>query len=106
MNDGLIRSDMKILPQAWRDLLEIGFACSRQGTKLEAGTVTCSIVRKLKALQDFSMQGKKTPLRRLNEQKYLMLLIDKYACVYRKIENTIYIYHITELQRDYPKLIK
>ena len=52
------------------------------------------------------MQGKKTPLRRLNEQKYLMLLIDKYACVYRKIENTVYIYHITELQRDYPKLIK
>lgn len=35
-----------------------------------------------------------------------MLMIDKYACIYRKVENTVYIYHVTELQRDYPKLMK
>ena len=97
---------LKILPQAWHDLLEIGFVYSRQGKRLEASAVTCSIVSKLKELQDFAMLGNKTPLSSLNEKKYLMLMIDKYACIYRKVENTVYIYHITELQRDYPKLMK
>lgn len=100
------RSDMKILPQAWRDLLEIGRGYSSQGMKLEARLVTCSIVSKLKELQDFAMLGQKTPLRSLNELQYFMLMIDKYACVYRKVENTIYIYHIADWQRDYPKLMK
>ena len=52
------------------------------------------------------MLGTKTPLRSQNENKYQKLMIDKYACIYRKVENTVYIYHITELQRDYPKLMK
>ena len=106
MTDYAVRADLKILPQAWHDLLEIGFVYSGQGMRLEASAVTCSIVGKLKELQDFSMLGHKTPLRSLNEQQYLMLMIDKYACIYRKVENTVYIYHITELQRDYPKLIE
>ena len=102
MTDYAIRTGLKILPQAWHDLLEIGFVYSRQGKRLEASAVTCSIVSKLKELQDFAMLGNKTPLSSLNEKKYLMLMIDKYACIYRKVENTVYIYHITELQRDYP----
>ena len=106
LTDYAIRTGLKILPQAWHDLLEIGFVYSRQGKRLEASAVTCSIVSKLKELQDFAMLGNKTPLSSLNEKKYLMLMIDKYACIYRKVENTVYIYHITELQRDYPKLMK
>ena len=106
MTDYAIRTGLKILPQAWQDLLEIGFVYSRQGKRLEASAVTCSIVSKLKELQDFAMLGNKTPLSSLNEKKYLMLMIDKYACIYRKVENTVYIYHVTELQRDYPKLMK
>ena len=98
MTDYAIRTGLKILPQAWHDLLEIGFVYSRQGKRLEASAVTCSIVGKLKELQDFAMLGNKTPLRSLNEKKY--------DCIYRKVENTVYIYHITELQRDYPKLMK
>ena len=94
MTDYAIRTGLKILPQAWHDLLEIGFVYSRQGKRLEASAVTCSIVSKLKELQDFAMLGNKTPLSSLN------------ACIYRKVENTVYIYHITELQRDYPKLMK
>lgn len=50
--------------------------------------------------------GKQNTLEQFEEKKYLMLMIDKYACIYRKVENTVYIYHITELQRDYPKLMK
>jgi len=75
LTDYAIRTGLKILPQAWHDLLEIGFVYSRQGKRLEASAVTCSIVSKLKELQDFAMLGNKTPLSSLNEKKYLMLMI-------------------------------
>jgi len=85
---------------------QIFFLIQTQGKRLEASAVTCSIVSKLKELQDFAMLGNKTPLSSLNEKKYLMLMIDKYACIYRKVENTVYIYHITMsqhlLQVSYP----
>lgn len=97
---------MKILPRAWHDLLEIGYSCSQSGSRQEACKITCGIVQRLKELQSFSQLGTVTPLRKLNEQKYLMLKAGKYDCIYRRIENTIYVYHITELQQDYPKLLK
>jgi len=36
LTDYAIRTGLKILPQAWHDLLEIGFVYSRQGKRLEA----------------------------------------------------------------------
>ncbi|WP_177565390.1 hypothetical protein [Phascolarctobacterium sp.] len=100
------RPALKLLPRAWYDLLEIGYGYSRQGSRMAAYTITCEIIRRLKELQGFSMLGKATPLRRLNEQKYLLLEVGKYDCIYRRIENTIYVYHIVDLRQAYPKLMK
>lgn len=96
MTDYAIRTGLKILPQAWHDLLEIGFVYSRQGKRLEASAVTCSIVSKLKELQDFAMLGNKTPLSSLNEKKYLMLMIDKYAPVFTARLKILYIFIILQ----------
>lgn len=94
------------MPQAWHDLLDIGYTYERVGSKLEAYAVTCNIVRQLKELCEFALLGEKTPLRKLNEKKYMLLKVGQYDCIYRKIEDKIYVYHITELQQDYPKLLK
>lgn len=106
MNNPSEQLALKILPRAWSDLLEIGHDCLRSGSRLDASAITCDIVKKLKQLQSFSMLGKATPLDNLNELKYLMLQVGKYQCIYRRIDNAVYVYHITDLQQDYPKLVK
>lgn len=98
--------ELKLLPHAWHDLVEIGMEAERHGVAGAGYNVTIGILRRLKDLQSFNMLGGLTPLRILNEHHYRMLHVDEFDCIYRRIDDVVYVYHITELKRDYPKLVE
>lgn len=48
--------------------------------------------------------GSMTPDPWLNEQGYRMVICKKHVAIYRKIDKTVYVYHIADTQTEYTKL--
>ena len=94
----------KILPSAWEDLKMIQDYYSIQFDVRTAIKVSNSILNTIERLEDFPDSGSLTPDPWLNEQGYRMVISKKHVAIYRKIDDTIYIYHIADTQTEYTKL--
>lgn len=95
---------VKILPSAWEDLKTIQDYYSIQFDLRTATKVSNSILSTIERLEDFPDSGSLTPDSWLNEQGYRMVISKKHVAIYRKIDDTIYIYHIADTQTEYTKL--
>lgn len=95
---------VKILPSAWEDLKTIQDYYSIQFDLRTATKVSNSILSTIERLEDFPDSGSLTPDPWLNEQGYRMVISKKHVAIYRKIDDTIYIYHIADTQTEYTKL--
>lgn len=95
---------VKILPSAWEDLKTIQDYYSIQFDLRTATKVSNSILSTIERLEDFPDSGSLTPDSWLNEQGYGMVISKKHIVIYRKIDDTIYIYHIADTQTEYTKL--
>lgn len=69
-----------------------------------ATKVSNSILNTIERLEEFPDSGSLTPDTWLNEQGYRMIISKKHVAIYRRIEDTIYIYHIADTQTEYTKL--
>lgn len=95
---------IEILPTAWEDLKKIE---DYYAVKFDVGTaikVSDHILDSIERLEEFPESGSLTPDKWLNGQGYRMIICQKYVSIYRKIEDTIYIYHIADTQTEYTKL--
>ncbi|WP_281270250.1 type II toxin-antitoxin system RelE/ParE family toxin [Oceanobacillus arenosus] len=62
------------------------------------------ILNTIGRLEDFPDSGSMTPDTWLSELGYRMLISKKHVAIYRKVEDSIYIYHIADTQTEYTKL--
>lgn len=95
---------IEIPPSAWEDLKKIQDYYLIQFDLQTAMKVSNSVLNTIERLEDFPDSGSMTPDNWLNEQDYRMVISKKHVAIYRKIEDTIYIYHIVDTQTEYTKL--
>lgn len=95
---------VEILPTAWEDLKRIEDWYSIQFDVETALKVSDHILDAIERLESFPGSGSLTPDEWLNQQGYRMVICGKHAVIYRKIEKTVYVYHIADTQTEYTKL--
>ena len=95
---------VEILSTAWEDLKRIeDYYLLRFGVQ-SAMKVTERILTALERLERFPDSGSLTPDKWLNEQGYRMVISERYVSIYRRVEGTVYVYHIADTQTEYTKL--
>ncbi len=96
--------NVEILPSAWEDLKSIEDYYAIQFDVDIAIKVSDSILDAIERLESFPDSGSMTPDPWLNEQGYRMIICKKHVAIYRKISETIFIYHIADTQTQYNRL--
>lgn len=96
--------NVEILPSAWEDLKSIEDYYAIQFDVDTAIKVSDSILDAIERLESFQDSGSMTPDPWLNEQGYRMIICKKHVAIYRKISETIFIYHIADTQTQYNRL--
>lgn len=96
--------NVEILPSAWEDLKSIEDYHAIQFDVDTAIKVSDSILDAIERLVSFPDSGSMTPDPWLNEQGYRMIICKKHVAIYRKISETIFIYHIADTQTQYNRL--
>lgn len=95
---------VEILPTAWEDLKRIEDWYLIQFDVETALKVSDHILDTIDRLEQFPDAGSLTPDKWLNDMGYRMVICEKYVAIYRKIADTVYVYHIADTQTDYTKL--
>ena len=96
--------NVEILPSAWEDLKSIEDYYAIQFDVDTAIKVSDSILDAIERLVSFPDSGSMTPDPWLNNQGYRMIICKKHVAIYRKISETIFIYHIANTQTQYNRL--
>lgn len=96
--------NVEILPSAWEDLKSIEDYYAIQFDVDTAIKVSDSILDAIERLESFPDSGSLIPDPWLNEQGYRMIICKKHVAIYRKISQTIFIYHIADTQTQYNRL--
>jgi len=96
--------NVEILPSAWEDLKSIEDYYAIQFDVDTALKVSDSILDAIERLESFPDSGSMTPDPWLNNQGYRMIICKKHVAIYRKISETIFIYHIADTQTQYNRL--
>lgn len=96
---------VEILPTAWEDLKKIEDWYAVQFDVETAIKVSDHILDILERLEQFPDSGSMTPDKWLNNQGYRMIICKKHVAIYRKIDKTVYVYHIADTQTEYTKLL-
>lgn len=96
--------NVEILPSAWEDLKSIEDYYAIQFDVDIAIKVSDSILDAIERLESFPDSGSMTPDPWLNEQGFRMIICKKHVAIYRKISETIFIYHIADTQTQYNRL--
>ncbi len=95
---------VEILPTAWEDLKRIEDWYAVQFDVDTAIKVSDHILDAVERLEQFPDSGSLPPDAWLNQQGYRMVICRKHVAIYRKIDRTVYIYHIADTQTEYTKL--
>lgn len=96
--------NVEILPSTWEDLKSIEDYYAIQFDVDTAIRVSDSILDAIEPLESFPDSGSMTPDPWLNKQGYRMIICKKHVAIYRKISETIFIYHIADTQTQYNRL--
>lgn len=95
---------VEFLPSAWEDLKKIEDYYLVQFDLQTAIKVSDHILNTIERLENFPDSGSMTPDNWLNEQGYRMVICKKHIAIFRQIKDSIYIYHIADMQTEYTKL--
>ena len=93
-----------ILPTAWEDLKRIEDWYLIQFGMETSLKVSNHILDAIERLENFPDSGSLIPDDWLNQQGYRMVICGKHVAIYRKIADTVYIYHIADTQTEYTRL--
>ena len=96
---------IKILPPAQRELEEIAHVHYELIGSQSARKITNRIYDSLAHLSAMTHMGVSCADKPLKSQGYRILICGNYLCIYRMIEDTVFVYHIADGRADYPKLM-
>lgn len=96
---------LEILSPAQNELEEIAQVHLVLVGPSSARKITDRIYDALELLRNTPHMGVSCKDKPLKLQGYRMLVCGNYLCIYRLIENTVFVYHIADGRADYPKLM-
>lgn len=101
------RSKLIYLAPAREDILDIArYHLEKVGVN-SARDITEEIEQKIDHLKMFPLMGQRHPDPILAESGYRKLVVSIiYVCIYKVLNDGIYIYRVVNGQTDYPKLLK
>ncbi|GHT71916.1 hypothetical protein FACS1894110_25770 [Spirochaetia bacterium] len=95
---------LSLLEGARQDIRDIASLHLELVGPISAKKITDRILDALEVLCTSPELGFKARDTELREKGYRMLVVAHYICIYRRIQNTIYVYHIADGRSDYPRL--
>lgn len=102
----MCKSKLIILSSAQQELDKIALVHYHLAGHASAIKITNVILAALEHLREFPLIGILHQDRILNAQGFRILIVNKYICVYRIIECSIYVYHIVHGTTNYPVLLR
>lgn len=97
--------NIEILAPAWRELEEIAdMHLSLVGAK-SAEKITSKILDTIDNLKTSPFIGQVIEDKMLFNDGYRRIICGKYLCFYKVIGETVFVYHIIDGRRNYPKLL-
>ena len=99
-----MKYNVEILPSAWEDLKRIEDYYILQFDVQTAIKVSNHILDVIERVEQFPDSGSLTPDDWLNEQGYRMVICKKHIAIYRVMKETVFVYHIADIQTEYTKL--
>lgn len=97
---------VRILPPAAGDIEQIAQYHLRMVGPKSAEKITDRLLDTIQTLEDQPHSGTEHPDKILQKQNFRKLICGDYVCVYKVIEEIIYIYRVVHGASDYPKLFK
>ena len=98
--------DLFLLEDARLDLMEIAAFHLNLGNPQSAEKITRRILDALDLLKTSPGLGLKIRDPELAGQGFRMLITGNYLSVYRRLDSALYVYHIIDGRRDYPRLFE
>lgn len=96
-----------ILEPARNDILQIARDHIEQLGPSSVKRITDRLMEAIDRLVAFSLIGQTHPDPMLAAQGYRKLIAaEQYICIYKVLEETVYIYRVVNGEMDYPKLLK
>ncbi|MBR4632840.1 MAG: type II toxin-antitoxin system RelE/ParE family toxin [Elusimicrobia bacterium] len=96
---------IEFLPSAWREIDEISsYYLNKVGPK-SAKRVFDRILKAIERLEIFPLSCPLINDEVLSREGYRILICDDYICVYRLIDEVVYIYHIANGKTNYKSLM-
>lgn len=95
-----------ILTPAWQDIDRISDLRLMLVGPKSAEEITDKLLDNIALLADQPYMGALHPDPFLAEHQYRKLICGKYVCIYKVIDQTVYVYRIVDGRTDYPKLLR
>ncbi len=97
---------LEILTPAVKDIERIAKYHLRMAGPQSAEKITDKLFDSMQILEEQPFLGAEHPDEILQKQKYRKIICGDYICVYKIINNFVYIYRVVHGTSDYPKLFK
>jgi len=97
--------NVELLAPAWRELDEIAQIHSSLVGPDSAERITTKILNAVELLRTSPFMGRVIDEPLIKSEDYRRIICDKYLCFYKVIGRNVYVYHIIDGRRDYPKLL-
>ena len=95
-----------ILTPAWQDIDRISDLHLMLVGPKSAEEITDKLLDTIALLAEQPYMGALHPDPFLAQHQYRKLICGKYVCVYKVIDQTVYVYRIVDGRTDYPKLLR
>ena len=94
------------LTPAWRDLDQISDLHLMLAGPQSAEKITDQLLETIGLLAEYPYMGAVHPDPVLSQNQFRKVICGNYVCVYKVINDTVYIYRIVDGRTDYPKLLQ
>ena len=99
-------TQLVILTPAWQDIDRIWELHLMLVGPNSAEEITDKLLDTIALLAEQPYMGALHPDQFLAEHQYRKLICGKYVCIYKVIDQTVYVYRIVDGRTDYPKLLR
>ena len=100
------KCSVEILTPALKDIEKIADYYLLTVSPQSAEKITDKLLDAINMLEEHPLAGAEHSDHVLQEQGYRKLICSGYVCVYRIIDNIVYIYRVVHGSMDYPRLFK
>lgn len=96
---------LEILVSAMNDLRTISSVCQNTQNEKTTSKTIANIFADLSRLESFPYSGKLVEDKELQMREFRCIISGKYICIYRVINDTIFVYHVAHCRQNYPFLL-